>query len=144
MSTPRTDAKATQILQEFGPNNNQRFAAMADFARGLEGETVALQSERDEALKALEIHEGKKAPVQGYVPGIPWDMHMEAYAAYCKKYGEQKALIEGWCRGGFGDSELDMFIPGWRDELKRRQDQSRETLAKFAESKLLKTKPRTE
>jgi hypothetical protein len=44
-------------------------------------------------------------------------MHLRAYDAYCKRYGPQKAMIEGWCRGGFGTSELDMFIPGWRDEL---------------------------
>jgi hypothetical protein len=62
----------------------------------------------------------KLAPVQGYSAGIPWAMHLRAYDAYCKRYGEQKALIdlEGRnCRGGFGVGELDMFIPGWRDEL---------------------------
>jgi hypothetical protein len=60
---------------------------------------------------------GKRAPVQGYSAGIPWDMHLRAYDAYCKKYGSQKALIEGGCRGGFGTQELDAFIPGWREEL---------------------------
>lgn len=62
----------------------------------------------------------KIAPVQGYSAGIPWSMHLRAYDAYCKKHGPQKALIdlEGrGCRGGFGVGELDMFIPGWRDEL---------------------------
>lgn len=62
----------------------------------------------------------KIAPVQGYAAGIPWSMHLRAYDAYCKKYGPQEALIdlEGrYCRGGFGTGELDMFIPGWREEL---------------------------
>lgn len=62
----------------------------------------------------------KIAPVQGYVAGIPWSMHLRAYDAYCKMYGPQEAMIdlEGRnCRGGFGVGELDMFIPGWRDEL---------------------------
>lgn len=62
----------------------------------------------------------KRAPVQGWHGGIPWDMHLRAYEAYCKAYGPQPALcdLEGKnCRGGFGTSELDMFIPGWRDEL---------------------------
>jgi len=62
----------------------------------------------------------KIAPVQGYVQGIPWDMHLEAYNAYCKKWGAQPALIdlEGRnCRGGFGVRELDDFIPGWREKL---------------------------
>ncbi len=61
--------------------------------------------------------EEKLAPVQGFQPGIPWSMHLRAYDAYCKLYGPQKALIEGWCRGGFGTCELDKFIPGWREEI---------------------------
>lgn len=62
----------------------------------------------------------KRAPVQGFAGGIPWDMHLRAYDAYCKKWSPQKALIEGGCRGGFGTNELDMFIPGWREELSER------------------------
>lgn len=60
----------------------------------------------------------KRAPVQGYAPGIPWSLHLEAYAAYCKKWAPQPALIdlEGRnCRGGFGVDELDEFVPGWRE-----------------------------
>jgi hypothetical protein len=62
----------------------------------------------------------KRAPVQGYTPGIPWPLHLEAYDAYCKKWGAQPALIdlEGRnCRGGFSTGELDEFIPGWRDKI---------------------------
>lgn len=61
----------------------------------------------------------KMAPVQGFVGGIPWSLHLEAYNAYCKKWSPQPALIdlEGRnCRGGFGTGELDEFIPGWRDK----------------------------
>lgn len=62
----------------------------------------------------------KRAPVQGFSEGIPWSLHLRAYDAYCKKYGKQPALIdlEGRnCRGGFGVRELDMFVPGWREEV---------------------------
>ena len=62
----------------------------------------------------------KRAPVQGLTGGIPWSLHLEAYDAYCKRYGRQEALIdlEGRnCRGGFGVNELDMLIPGWREKL---------------------------
>lgn len=59
--------------------------------------------------------DNKRAPVQGWAAGIPWELHLEAYSAYCKKYGPQQALIEGGCRGGFGTGELDVFIPGWRE-----------------------------
>jgi hypothetical protein len=61
--------------------------------------------------------EDKRAPVQGFAEGIPWSLHMKAYNVYAKRYGKQEALITGRCRGGFGVSELDEFIPGWREEL---------------------------
>lgn len=67
------------------------------------------------------IPEERRAPVQGFSAGIPWAMHLRAYDAYCKKYRSQQALIEGGCRGGFSTRELDMFIPGWRDELDERK-----------------------
>lgn len=57
----------------------------------------------------------KTAPVQGYAPGIPWSLHLEAYDAYSKKWRPQPAMIEDGCRGGFHVDELDEFIPGWRD-----------------------------
>ena len=41
MDTPRTDREANRILEEFGPHNNGRFAAMCDFARRLERELNA-------------------------------------------------------------------------------------------------------
>lgn len=59
----------------------------------------------------------RRAPVQGFSAGIPWEMHLRAYDVYCKRHGRQQALIEGGCRGGFGVNELDALIPGWRDEL---------------------------
>lgn len=69
-----------------------------------------------EHVEELEA-DNKRAPVQGFSAGIPWEMHLRAYDAYCKLYGKQQALIEGGCRGGFGTGELDRLIPGWRDEL---------------------------
>ena len=70
-------------------------------------------------------HDGKLAPVQDFPGGIPWEMHLRAYAAYCNLYDSQDALIdlEGRnCRGGFSISELDTFIPGWRNELTERTE----------------------
>lgn len=72
------------------------------------------------------------APVQGYAPGIPWSLHMEAYSEYAKRHGKQEALITGRCRGGFATSELDMFVPGWRDkvsEITKLRDQIHELTA---------------
>ena len=65
-------------------------------------------------------HMNKTAPVQGYPGGIPWPIHLEAYEAYCGKYSKQTALIDlhgRGCRGGFHVSELDKFVPNWRDRV---------------------------
>ncbi|MBZ5761526.1 hypothetical protein LAV84_18580 [Rhizobium sp. VS19-DR104.2] len=61
-----------------------------------------------------------RAPVQGYPAGIPWPVHLEAYAAYCKRWSKQTALIDlkgRHCRGGFGIAELDELVPGWLDRV---------------------------
>ena len=38
------------------------------------------------------------------------EVTLRAYEVYCHVYGEQKALIEGNCRGGFGKGELIAFL----------------------------------
>lgn len=84
----------------------------------------------NDPLSPVSVSDERRAPVQGYAAGIPWSLHLEAYDAYCKRYGKQQALIEGWCRGGFGTGELDEYIPGWRDkvsEIGRLQSRSRES-----------------
>lgn len=56
---------------------------------------------------------------------IPWDMHLRAYEVYCHFYSEQPALIEDWCRGGFGMEELIAFLYArsfpreeWKDRVR--------------------------
>ena len=41
---------------------------------------------------------------------IPEPVYMRAYEVYVALYGEQKALVEGDCRGGFGAGELAAFL----------------------------------
>jgi hypothetical protein len=48
--TPETDAEAERILDEFGPNNNVRFAAMCDFVRTLEIQRNELQKKYDQLV----------------------------------------------------------------------------------------------
>ena len=77
----------------------------------------AALASRDEGVQPAKE---KIAPVQGYTPGIPWSMHLEAYDVYRNRCGAQPALIDldgRNCRGGFSVRELDEFIPGWRDRL---------------------------
>ena len=35
---------------------------------------------------------------------------LRAYEVYCHLYGEQKDMVEGSCRGGFGANELIAFL----------------------------------
>lgn len=39
-----------------------------------------------------------------------------AYSVYSGRYGTSQPLTWIVARGGFGDTELDAFVPGWRDE----------------------------
>lgn len=69
-------------------------------------------------------------PVQtltGYVSEagrLPKTVTMKAYEVYVALYGEQKAMVEGQCRGGFSTSEIIGFLYArsfpkaeWRDRV---------------------------
>lgn len=44
-------------------------------------------------------------------PGrCPTIVTLRAYEVYCECHGEQKALVTGGCRGGFGTGELIAFL----------------------------------
>lgn len=57
------------------------------------------------------------ANVQGYSAGIPWEMHLNAWDAYAKKWGRSQTAERMHERGGFSAGELDVLIPGWREDL---------------------------
>lgn len=109
---------AIHALQWHVDNSNNSFT---DEPRKRDCRAIrALRAVASAPSVALEPPKEKIAPVQGWPQGIPWSLHLEAYAAYSKMYGPQPALIdlEGRnCRGGFGLGELDLFIPGWRDKV---------------------------
>jgi len=89
----------------------------------------------------------KRAPVQRLDGGIPWDMHLRAYEAYEKRWGEQRALLdlEGRnCRGGFSVGELDSFIPGWRTELELRENVKLVPKQRFGQEHLVPTRNTTQ
>jgi len=46
----------------------------------------------------------------GMAAHAPKVVTMRAYEVYCHVFGEQKALVTGWCRGGFGLGELTAFL----------------------------------
>lgn len=59
---------------------------------------------------------GKQFPIQrsNLLPRekatVPEAVYMAAYEVYCEVFSPQPALIEGWCRGGFGLGELTAFL----------------------------------
>ena len=90
---------------------------LAKVAEDEHKEVEKLRVELANAYEKVKSDLARRAPVQGYSAGIPWEMHLRAYDVYCKRFCPQEALITGGCRGGFGVCELDEFIPGWREEL---------------------------
>jgi len=58
---------------------------------------------------------------------VPKAVTMVAYEVYCKVNGEQPAMVEGHCRGGFGVGELVAFLYARsfpRDEWRQRFDEA--------------------
>lgn len=118
-TTCQSIADSTKCASDFGAQVEQLTADLATARKELETERAAVELLRKELAEAR-AQKSKTAPVQGYAAGIPWEMHLRAYAVYCQRYGPQPAMIdlEGRnCRGGFHADELDNLIPGWREEL---------------------------
>lgn len=49
---------------------------------------------------------------------IPWSLAERAYIDYSRRYGTNQSLERLAERGGFGPTELDEHVPGWREEMK--------------------------
>lgn len=50
---------------------------------------------------------------------IPWSIAELAYSVYSANYGRSQSLERLSQRGGFGPSEMDMFVPDWRERCSR-------------------------
>jgi hypothetical protein len=48
---------------------------------------------------------------------IPWSVAEKAFSVYSTRYGRDQSLERMAERGGFGPGEMDLFLPGWRDEV---------------------------
>lgn len=58
---------------------------------------------------------------------VPQVVTLSAYEVYKEVYGEQKAMIEGHCRGGFSTGELIAFLYAKnfpRDQWNKRVDEA--------------------
>lgn len=69
------------------------------------------------------IHPVQNAKIS-YCPQV---VTLRAYEVYKHVYGEQPALITGWCRGGFGVGELIAFLYAYgfpKSEWRQRVDEA--------------------
>lgn len=89
------------------------------FARGIMGEIAEIKVHRQR------FSEGATANSPRYpllwergetIRSVPEDLARTAYAGYSKAYGTQQSFERLRERGGFGPSEMDRFVPGWRDD----------------------------
>lgn len=58
----------------------------------------------------IEVHPVQCSPIPGKRCAVPKVVTMLAYEVYCEVFGPQEAMVTGWCRGGFGASELIAFL----------------------------------
>jgi hypothetical protein len=71
--------------------------------------------------EGIAVHPVQTNPRGGSCPQV---VTLHAYEVYCHVYGEQKAIVMGDCRGGFGLGELVAFLYAhsfpkseWRDRV---------------------------
>lgn len=50
---------------------------------------------------------------------VPWHIAELAYSVYVRHGGSDQPLEQLAERGGFGASEMDMFLPDWRERVAR-------------------------
>lgn len=46
---------------------------------------------------------------------VLWAVAEEAWGVYSERYGTRQSVARLAERGGFGESEMDLYRPGWRD-----------------------------
>lgn len=65
---------------------------------------------------------------------VPQVVSLSAYEVYCAVFGPQPALVEGWCRGGFGLNELIAFLYAKqfpKNEWRKRVDEALQGMQGF-------------
>jgi hypothetical protein len=73
------------------------------------------------------VQNNHRASRSGLQPCAPQVVTLRAYEVYRHVYGDQRALIEDGCRGGFGVGELIAFLYAYgfpRNEWRARVDEA--------------------
>lgn len=80
-----------------------------------------------EEIPVHPMQTGHNRIAHGFRGQAPVTVTMRAYEVYCHLYHEQKALVTGECRGGFGTGELVAFLYARsfpKEEWRRRTDEA--------------------
>ncbi len=96
----KLEASNARLLGEVRKLTNERNGLMAKLAAA--PRTFPIQTEPS-----------NPSPVRS----VPWSVAERAYGAYSARFGKDQSLERLAERGGFGAGEMDMFAPGWRDEV---------------------------
>lgn len=86
---------------------------MQRFVKGFDPRPPTMMNEKLFPVMADKGYKDTTTPRQ-----IPWSMAERAYESYVRAYGRIQSLERIAARGGFWSGELDVYIPGWRDEMK--------------------------
>ncbi len=71
---------------------------------------TSLEREMEHSFPVLPDRIAKPGPLK-----ISWRLAARAYSAYVQRYGSSQSLERLAERGGFYWSELDEYVPGWRE-----------------------------
>jgi len=113
---PRLKAIAATLQRK--QDELDRFCRLVIEARGettTARDALRFAEKQREALKA-QLAEPKDFPVQQFGM-IPWPIAERVFAERLKKYPTSTTLREYGMRGGFAISEMDEFLPTWRNEI---------------------------
>lgn len=75
-----------------------------------------MKSEEMTDTKAREFPIQSERGAKPHPTSIPWWLADQAYSVYSARYGKAQSLERLAERGGFGPSEMDEFVPDWREQ----------------------------
>lgn len=90
-------------------------------------ERDALRAENERLHQAMDARrfpimvEMLRHPDPSPVRSVPWALAERAYMAYAVRYGTDQSMERLAQRGGFSAREMDVFAPGWRNEVRALQ-----------------------
>lgn len=108
-----TDLLSAKYLETVGDDSDAFDNLTAARAALLAAWEAEVQAARGNRMFPIQSERG----AQPHPTQIPWSVADRAYSVYRAKYGSEQSLERLAERGGFGPGEMDIFLPGWREEV---------------------------